>query len=60
MKKNRRILGRVLAAEISNSDLHKVTAAMAEAEEGGGDTVLVHHTGTDHSDCHIDGHDTAA
>jgi hypothetical protein len=67
MKKNRRILGRVLATEISDSALHQVSGSN-ELEEGGDcpaesgtdDTVIVHHTGTRHTDCHIDGHDLAS
>ncbi|HEX9943019.1 MAG TPA: hypothetical protein VGG03_13455 [Thermoanaerobaculia bacterium] len=67
MKKNRRILGRVLATEISDDDLHKVTGQMEEGEDGGscsldggadayGGTIIIHHT-CYHTDCHIEGYD---
>lgn len=67
MKKNRRILGRALATEISDQELHKACGSYAaEAEEGscpgeggeefGGRTIIVHHTAY-HTDCHIDAYD---
>lgn len=66
MKKNRRILGRALATEISDSELHKACGASEEEEGGscpaeseGGDyglTALVHHTNY-HRDCHVDAWD---
>lgn len=65
MKKNRRIVGRALATEISDQDLHKACGSYEEEGEGScpteseedfGRTIIVHHTNY-HRDCHIDGYD---
>lgn len=55
--KKKRVIGRVLATELSDSELHEVAGGCsAEGGEGKGTTV-VHHTGADHHDCHVESHD---